>query len=86
MSLELHHPDERGELVPQGTPPPDYREQLRNPRWGASLKGGRLPGIKNPEMRPTGPVTSVLFWVGLAIATFAILVVGYGIGIWQFPA
>jgi hypothetical protein len=84
MTLQLHRPDGRGGLEAEGRPTPDYREQLRNPRWGAALKRDRLPALRNTEMRPTGLLRSVLFWVGLAVATFVILVVGYGIGLWQF--
>jgi len=29
-------------------------------------------------------ILSVLFWAGLAFATFVILVLGYGIGFWRF--
>jgi hypothetical protein len=83
MSLQLHRPDGRGGLEADGTPAPDYRDQLRNPRWGAALKRDRLPSLANPEMRPTGVLRSVLFWLGLAVLTFVILVVGYGIGLWQ---
>jgi hypothetical protein len=85
MSLQLHRPDERGVLEPEPGPPPDYRDQLRSPRWGMALRGGRLPELKNPEMRPTSTFVAVLFWVGLAALTFILLVGGYGLGIWQFP-
>ncbi|TME09514.1 MAG: hypothetical protein E6I65_11020 [Chloroflexi bacterium] len=86
MTLQLHRPDEHGVLKPEPGPAPDYREQLRSPRWGAALRGGRMPALSNPEMRPTSRVIAVLFWLGLAFATFALIVVGYGIGFWQFPA
>lgn len=85
MSLQLHRPDGQGGLEADGTPAPDYREQLRSPRWGAAMSKGRLVSLRNPEMRPTGLLRSVLFWVSLAALTFVILVLGYGIGIWQFP-
>ena len=85
MSLQLHRPDERGVLKPEPGAAPDYREQLRSPRWGLAAKGGRMPALKNPEMRPTSNVVSVMFWVGLAVATFVLLVLGYGIGFWHFP-
>lgn len=84
MSLQLHRPDERGVLKPEPGAPPDYREQLRSPRWGLALRGGRLPAMKNPEMRPTSRFIAVMFWVGLAALTFVLLVGGYGLGIWQF--
>ena len=86
MSLQLHRPDGRGDLKPEPGPPPDYREQLRSPRWGMALRGGKLPAMKNPEMRPTSRVIAVLFWVSLAAATFVLLVLGYGTGFWHFPA
>jgi len=86
MSLQLHRPDGHGGVEPQGTPEPDYRTQLRNPRWGAALKGDTLPSLANPEMRPTGILRSVMFWLSLAILTFMVIVLGYGIGLWQFAA
>ena len=85
MSLQLHRPDEHGVLTPEPGPAPDYRDQLRSPRWGAARPGGRMPAMRNPEMRPTSRVIAVLFWVGLAFATFVLIAVGYGIGFWQFP-
>ena len=86
MSLQLHRPDEGGTLKPEPGTTPDYRDQLRSPRWGAALGGGRLPALKNPEMRPTSRFVAVIFWLGLAAATFVLLVLGYGIGLWHFPA
>jgi hypothetical protein len=85
MSLQLHRPDEHGVLKPEPGPAPDYREQLRSPRWGAARGGGRMPAFRNPEMRPTSRVIAVGFWLGLAFATFALIVLGYGTGFWQFP-
>jgi hypothetical protein len=86
MSLQLHRPDERGNLTPEPGAAPDYRDQLRSPRWGLALKGERLPALTNPEMRPTSRLVSLGMWLGLAVATFVILVLGYGLGIWSFPA
>ena len=86
MSLQLHRPDERGVLKPEPGPAPDYRDQLRSPRWGLALRGEKLPKIGNPEMRPTSRVVAVGFWLGLAAATFVLLVLGYGVGFWHFPA
>jgi hypothetical protein len=85
MSLQLHRPDERGVLKPEPGAPPDYREQLRSPRWGLALRNGKLPALKNPEMRPTSTLVSVMFWIGLAVVTFILLVGGYYLGIWHFP-
>ena len=84
MSLQLHRPDGKGGLEPRPAPESDYRKELRSPRWGAALRGGKLPRLGNAEMRPTPVILSVLFWAGLAFATFVILVLGYGIGFWRF--
>ena len=85
MSLQLHRPDGKGGLEPNPVTELDYRRQLRSPRWGLALRGGKLPALKNPEMRPTSTLVSVMFWVGLAVVTFILLVGGYGLGIWHFP-
>lgn len=82
MTLKLHRPDGEGGLQPDPAPEPDWRGQLRSPRWGGSLGRGRLPALKNPEMNPTSKLMSVLFWLGLGAATFVILVLGYGTGFW----
>ena len=86
MSLQLHRPDEHGVLKPEPGAAPDYREQLRSPRWGLALRSGKLPALRNPEMRPTSRVVAVMFWLGLAFATFVLIVLGYGLGVWSFPA
>jgi hypothetical protein len=86
LSLQLHRPDDRGVLKPEPGPVPDYREQLRSPRWGLALRGERMPKLGNPEMRPTSRLIAVGFWIGLAVATFVILVLGYGVGFWSFAA
>lgn len=84
MSLQLHRPNEQGALKPEPGPAPDYREQLRSPRWGAALGGGKMPKLANAEMRPTSRLVSIMFWLGLGAVTFVLLVLGYGIGFWQF--
>jgi hypothetical protein len=83
MSMQLHRPDGRGNLEPRGVVEPNWRGQLRSPRWGTSLKGGRLPNLKNNEMNPTSTALAVLFWLGLGALTFILLVVGYGTGFWH---
>jgi hypothetical protein len=83
MTLKLHGPDGEGGLEAHPIPVDDWRDQLQSPRWGTSLEGGRLPHLKNPEMNPTSRLRSALFWVGLAILTFVLLVVGYGTGFWS---
>ena len=84
MSLQLHRPDGKGGLEPRPETQPDYRTELRSPRWGSRTGRSKLPSLSNPEMRPTPVLLSVLFWVGLAFATFVILVAGYGLGVWHF--
>jgi hypothetical protein len=37
-------------------------------------------------MRPTSRLVSVGLWLGLGAVTFVLLVLGYGIGFWHFPA
>jgi len=84
MSLQLHRPDGKGGLEPQPIEPADWRKQLRSRRWGEALPGGRLPRLKNTEMRPTSVILSIAFWGGLAFMTFAIVVIGYATGFWHF--
>jgi hypothetical protein len=82
MTLKLHQPDGQGGLEPRQVPVEDWQSQLRSPRWGRRSEGGRLPELKNPEMNPTSVARSILFWLGLAAATFVLLVLGYGTGFW----
>lgn len=83
MTLKLHRPDGEGGLQAEPTPEPNWRAQLRSPRWGRGLEGGRLPELKNPEMNPTSVMRSVGMWLGLGALTFALLVVGYATGFWS---
>ena len=87
MSLQLHRPDERGVLKPEPAPAPDYREQLRSPRWGLALRR-RAPAGASTTRRCARRRAScaVMFWVEPRRATFVLLVLGYGIGLWHFPA
>jgi len=84
MSLQLHRPDRKGGLEPRRVADKNWRNQLSSPRWGASLRRGRLPDLENAEMNPTSRFRSVLLWLALGVATFVALVVGYGVlRIWQ---
>jgi hypothetical protein len=83
MSLQLHRPDGRGGIEPHGGSQQDWRRQLRSPRWGSGLRRGRLPRLRNPEMDPTMTGIAVLFWLGLGLTTFVLLVLGYGTGFWK---
>jgi hypothetical protein len=82
MTLQLHRPDGEGGLEPRPVSDQNWRNQLRSPRWGRSLAGSRLPDLKNTEMNPTSRLRSVLFWGGLGLLTFVVLVAGYGTGFW----
>jgi len=83
MTLRLHRPDGEGGLEPRPVSDQDWHNELHSPRWGAGLKGGALPDLKNPEMDPTSTTRSVLFWLGLGAVTFVLLVAGYGTGFWH---
>lgn len=83
MTLQLHQPDGRGGLQPRSEDPRGWRAQLRSPRWGSGRRGGQLPALRNPEMNPTSTLRSALFWIGLALLTFVLLVAGYGTGFWH---
>ena len=83
MSLQLHRPDGKGDLEPRRVGDRNWRNQLTSPRWGASLRGDRLPDLKNPEMNPTTTGRSVAFWLALGLLTFVVLVLGYGTGFWH---
>lgn len=77
MTLKLHRPDERGEIVAHAPEKSgDWRTTLRSPRWNVAP-------LKNPEMNPTSRPASALFWFALAALTFGILLVGYSVGFWR---
>jgi hypothetical protein len=84
MSLQLHRPDGKGGLEVRPETNDNYRSTLRSPRWGAALKGGRLPALANPEMNPTSTTRSVAFWMVLCLITFVVIVAGYTAGLWSF--
>jgi len=82
MSLQLHRPDGKGGLEVRPVTDENWRNQLRSSRWGASLRGGKLPALANTEMNPTSTLRSAALWVGLAAVTFAVVLAGYGTGFW----
>jgi hypothetical protein len=86
VTLQLHQPDGEGGLEPRQVVESDWRTQLESPRWGSALEGDRLPDLKNPEMNPTSRMRSVLFWLALGVATFLLIVVGYGSGFWKLSS
>jgi hypothetical protein len=83
MTLQLHRPDGKGGLEVRPVTDQNWRNQLRSPRWGASLKGAKLPALTNPEMNPTSTARAAAFWIALGILTFALVVAGYGTGFWS---
>jgi hypothetical protein len=83
MSLQLHRPDGKGGVEPRPVSQPDWRRGMLSRRWGLNRRDGQLPEMKNPEMNPTSTWMAVLFWLGLGVLTFVILVAGYGIGFWH---
>jgi len=83
MSVKLHRPDGEGGLEVRTGNDPAWREGLHSARWGAALKGGRLPELANPEMNPTSAARAVAFWIALALLTFALIMLGYGLGLWR---
>jgi hypothetical protein len=83
MSLQLHRPDGKGGLEVRAGTEQNYRSTLRSPRWGAALRGGRLPALANPEMNPASTARSVALWVVLGLITFGLIVAGYGSGLWR---
>jgi hypothetical protein len=85
LSLQLHRPDGKGGLEVRTAKTADHRPTLRSARWGAALKGGELPELRNPEMNPTSTARAVAFWVVLGLITFGTIVVGYGLNIWNWP-
>jgi hypothetical protein len=83
MSLQLHRPDGKGGLEPRTGSTEDWRGGLRSTRWGASLDGGKLPELRNPEMNPSSNIRNVALWTGLALLTFVLIILGYGVGLWH---
>jgi hypothetical protein len=82
MTLQLHRPDGKGGIEPRPVSDKNWHNQLLSKRWGATLRRGRLPALRNSEMNPTSVAMSVAFWVGLGALTFILLVAGYGTGFW----
>jgi hypothetical protein len=85
MSLQLHRPDGKGGLEVRTPQSEDHRSTLRSSRWGAALKDGELPELRNVEMNPTSTARSVAFWLVLGLITFGVIVAGYVSQVWRFP-
>jgi hypothetical protein len=73
----LYRSDAEGRL--EATPTTgDYRDGLRSRRWQAAP-------LANPEVEKTDPRLAVAAIALLALLTVALLVIGYGVGIWSLP-
>ncbi len=77
MSLKLYRPTPDG-LEPNPVELRTWRSRLRSRRWNPAP-------LTNPEIKPTSARVGVLFWLILAALTFAVIVFGYGLGIWTMP-
>lgn len=82
MTLQHYRPDGKGGMELRPVEDRDWRRELRSPRWGSGLRGGRLPRLANTEMDPTSRGVSAVFWLVLAVLTFVLIVLGYGTGFW----
>jgi len=78
VSLKLYRPTPGG-LEPAPVEQRTWRSRLRSRRWKAAK-------LANPEMQPTSSRLAVVFWIVLAALTFAIIFVGYGVGLWHLAA
>lgn len=74
MSLKLYRPTPQG-LEPSPVEQRTWRSRLISRRWNPAP-------LANAEMAPTSNRMAVAFWVFLAVVTFVVLVVGYGVGLW----
>lgn len=75
MSLKLYRPTPTGGLEPSPVEQRTWRSRLVSRRW-------KPAELANKELAPTSSRMAVVFWVSLAVLTFVLLVVGYGIGFW----
>jgi hypothetical protein len=75
VSLKLYRPTPEGGLEPAPVEGQDYRRQLRSRRWNSAK-------FANPEVQKASPWLTALLVGLLAVGTFAILVVGYFVGLW----
>lgn len=75
MTLKLHRPDADGKLAPSPATADDYRTQLRSRRWDpAPLDQNE---VDLPDKR-----LAVLAIALMALLTFGVIIVGYGLGHW----
>ena len=75
MSLKLYRPVPGG-LEPTPVQDRNWRRRLRSRRWGAAA-------LANPEIEAPRASGGVVLFGGLALLTFVMLVLGYGVGLWS---
>jgi len=75
MSLKLYRPTPQG-LEPNPVEVRTWRSRLVSRRWQPAA-------LDNVEQEPTSSRMAVAFWLVLAVATFVLLLVGYGTGFWS---
>jgi len=74
MTLKQYRPTSEG-LEPSPVETRNWRGRLRSRRWDAAE-------LRNPDVEHVSPAMGVLFFLGLALATFVLLLLGYGTGFW----
>jgi hypothetical protein len=74
VSLKLYRPTPNG-LEPNPVEQRTWRSRLGSRRW-------KPAALENPAQSPTSSRMAVMFWLVLAVATFVLLLVGYGTGFW----
>jgi hypothetical protein len=74
MSLKLYRPTPNG-LEPNPVEQRTWRSRLGSRRWQPAA-------LDNPDQAVTSSRMAVMFWLVLAVATFVLLLVGYGTGFW----
>jgi hypothetical protein len=75
MSLKLYRPVPGG-LEPAPVEEKNWRRRLRSRRWDPAP-------LENPDVHPIGPLGGVLFFGALGLLTLIVLLVGYGVRLWN---
>jgi hypothetical protein len=75
VSLKLYRPTSEG-LVPSPVHEENWRRRLRASRWNPAP-------LENPEATEVSGGSGILFFGGLALLTFLIIVGGSLIGLWS---
>lgn len=75
MSLKLYRPTSEG-LVPSPVQEQNWRRRLRASRWSPAP-------LANPEATEVSGGSGILFFGGLGLLTFLIIVGGSLLGLWS---